>query len=128
MMKKSSLQPPLSHVKNPKLDTKPPITKERKTSSKSIAKQSRTVKAAPIDDRIKKQFQLPASSVSDHDNDVANPMSRILENSIHEVGDLKYVVIGNLEIAAILEFPLTAYHTIQYLVKQLNLLIPDQTI
>jgi hypothetical protein len=27
-----------------------------------------------------------------------------------------------------LEFPLTAYHTIQYLVKQLNLLIPDQTI
>jgi hypothetical protein len=56
-------------------------------------------------------------------------MSRILENSnTNEVGDLNYVVIGNLKIAAILKFPLAAYHTIQHLVKQLNLLISDQAL
>jgi hypothetical protein len=65
---------------------------------------------------------------SQHTSQV-NPMSRILENSnTNEVGDLNYVVIGNLKIAAILKFPLAAYHTIQHLVKQLNLLISDQAL
>ena len=115
-----------------------PSQKNEKHQVKVLRNKSQTAKAAPIDDHIKKQFQLPASSFSDHDNDVhvvpsqhssqVNPMSRILENSnTNEVGDLNYVVIGNLKIAAILKFPLAAYHTIQHLVKQLNLLISDQT-
>ena len=137
-MKKSSLQPPPTQAKNPKLGINPPITKEQK-SSRKFAKQLKTAKPAPIDVDIKKQFQLPATTSSNHDIDLhgvpsehtlqVNLESCILENSnTKEVGNLNYVVIGNLEIAAILEFPLAAFLTIQYLVQQLRLSISDNTI
>ncbi len=141
---KKSLQPPRTQAKNPKLGMNPPITKEQKSASK-FAKQLKAAKPAPIDVNIKKQFQLSAITSSNVDIDLhgvpsepimvdaktsqINLRSSILENSnTKEVGNLNYVVIGNLEIAAILEFPLATFEMIKYLVKQLRLSIPDNTL
>lgn len=141
---KKFLQPPLTQAKNPKLGVNPSNKKEQKSASK-FAKQLKAAKPAPIDVNIKKQFQLSAITSSNADIDLhgvpsepimvdaktsqTNLRSCILENSnTKEVGNLNYVVIGNLKIAAILEFPLATFETIKYLVKQLRLSISDNTI